>query len=76
LAAAGANARRAVEDSRTVAYLEAPGPATGFIRPILEEPEIALITDSSGAHGLATILDALRLRGGNETPREVLWEGR
>ena len=74
LAAAGADARRAVEDSRTIGYIEARGPVTPFIRPILEEPEIALITDSSGAHGMAKVLDALRSRGDSETPREAVWE--
>jgi hypothetical protein len=74
LAAAGANARRAVEDSTTVGYLEVPGPAIPFTRPILDEAEVALIVDGSGARGLATILDALRSRGGGESPREAVWD--
>jgi hypothetical protein len=74
LAAAGSNARRAVEDSTTVGYLEAPGPAIPFTRPILDEAEVALIVDGSGARGLATILDALRSRGGGESPREAVWD--
>jgi hypothetical protein len=73
LAAVGANARRAVEDSRTVAYLEAPGRSTRFLRPILEEPEIALIVNGSGADGMSRILDALDSRGSNESPRESVW---
>jgi hypothetical protein len=73
LAAAGANARRAVEDSSAVAYLEAPGRAVGFIRPILDEAEIRLLVESSGAEGLATVLDALRSRGTGESPRESVW---
>jgi hypothetical protein len=76
LAIVGANARRAVEDSRSVAYLEAPGRSTRFIRPILEEPEIALVVDSSGAHGMTRTLDTLRSRGDSESPRESVWEGR
>jgi hypothetical protein len=73
LAAAGANARRAVEDSTTVGYLEAPGPAIPFIRPILDEADVSLIVGGSGARGLATILAALRSRGGGESPREAVW---
>jgi hypothetical protein len=73
LAAAGANARRAVEDSTAVGYLEAPGPANPFIRPILDEAEVALVVDGSGADGMATVLDALRSRGDAESPREAVW---
>jgi hypothetical protein len=73
LATAGANARRAAEDSRSVGYVEAPGAATRFIRPILEEPEIALVVDGSGADGVASILRALDSRGGDESPRESVW---
>jgi hypothetical protein len=76
LAATGANARRAVEDSRTVGYLEAPGRSTRFLRPILEEPEIALTVDSSGAHAMSRILDALRSRDSSESPRESVWNAR
>jgi hypothetical protein len=75
LAAAGANARRVIEDSTTVGYLEAPGPAIPFTRPILDEAEVALIVDGSGAKGVATILDALRSRGDGESPREAVWNG-
>jgi hypothetical protein len=73
LAAAGANARRAVEDSTAVGYLEAPGSALPFTRPILDEAEIALIVERSGARAMATVLDALRSRGGGESPREAVW---
>jgi hypothetical protein len=71
--AAGANARRTVEDSTAVGYLEAPGAATPFTRPILDEAEVALIVEGSGARGMATVLDALRSRGGAESPREAVW---
>jgi hypothetical protein len=70
LAATGANARQAVEDTSSVAYLEAPGPATRFIRPILEEANIALLTTSSGASGTATILSAIRAAGSSSGLRE------
>jgi hypothetical protein len=76
LATVGAGARRAVEDSRTVAYIEEPGRANRFSRPILEEPQIALVTDSTGSRSMARILDALRSRNGDETPREAVWAGR
>jgi len=73
LAAAGANARGAVEDSTTVGYLEAPGPAIPFTRPILDEADVALIVGSSGARGMADVLDALHSRSGGESPREAVW---
>ena len=74
LAAAGANARRAVEDSSAVAYLEAPGPAIAVTRPILDEADLGLIATGSGARGMATVLDALRSRGEDESPRESVWD--
>jgi hypothetical protein len=74
LAAAGANARRAIEDSRTVAYVEGPGPANSFTRPILDEAGVALIVDTTGARGMNTILGALRSRGDGEGPREAVWD--
>lgn len=73
LATAGANGRRAVEDSTAVAYLEAPGDAIPFTRPILDEAQVALIVGGSGARGMATVLDALRSRGDSESPREAVW---
>jgi hypothetical protein len=76
LATVGAGARRAVEDSRTVAYIEAPGRANRFSRPILEEPQIALVTESTGSRSMTRVLDALRSRNGDETPREAVWAGR
>jgi hypothetical protein len=76
LAAAGANARRAVEDSSSVAYLEAPGPAIRVTRPILDEAGLALIATSSGAEGMTKVLDLLANRGSDESPRESVWEGR
>ena len=75
LSTAGANARRATEDSTTVGYIEAPGPEASFTRPILDEAQIALFTDRSGADAMATVLDALASRAG-EAPREAVWAGR
>jgi hypothetical protein len=76
LAGIGAAVRRAVEDSRTVGYLEAPGPANRFAHPILEEAQIALETDRSGSRGMGRILDALDSRGSGESPREAVWAAR
>jgi len=76
LAAAGANGRRAVEDSSAVAYLDAPGPAIPFIRPILDEADLRLITTSSGADGMTTVLYLLSSRDSGESPRESVWGGR
>jgi hypothetical protein len=75
LAAAGANARRAVEDSSSVAYLEAPGAAIPFTRPILDEADLRLLVTSSGAGGMATVLDLLGARSSDESPRESVWDG-
>jgi hypothetical protein len=60
LAAIGAEARRATEDSTTVAYLEGPDPAAArFARPILESAGIARLTAGSGKAGIQRILDAI-----------------
>ncbi len=59
LAAVGANARRATEDSTTVAYIQQPGPATRFSQPILESADIASINASSGATAVGRVLDAV-----------------
>ena len=70
LATAGANARRATEDSTTVGFIEPPGREAGFTRPILDEAAIALIVDRSGADAMATVLAALDSRASDESPRE------
>jgi hypothetical protein len=59
LAATGANARRATEDSASVAYLEAPGPANEFSHPILDEAGIAWVNASSGAAAMKRLLGAI-----------------
>ncbi len=57
LATLGANARRATEDSTTVAYLEASDPtAARFTRPILETAEVPWISGSSGKALMARLL--------------------
>ena len=60
LAQVGANARRATEDSTTVAYIAEPGAkARRQSRPILEEADIAEVVASSGASAMRQILQAI-----------------
>ena len=63
LAIAGANARRATQDSTSVAFLEPPGPANRFTRPIVEEAGIAYVTDSSGKQAMRRVLSAIEESG-------------
>jgi hypothetical protein len=57
LATLGANARRATEDSTSVAYLEAPDPkASRFVHPILETAEVPWISASSGKAAMSRLL--------------------
>ncbi len=74
LASAGANARRATEDSAAVAFLEAPGPATRFSRTIVEAAEIAWVEGSSGAGEMKRVLAAIGEAGGSvrDSVRESL----
>ncbi len=71
LARAGAEARRATEDSTSVAFVQAPGPEVRFTRPILAEADIALFVETSGARAIARVLGALDERG-EDSPREAL----
>jgi hypothetical protein len=71
LAAAGANARRAAEDSTAVAFLEAPGPAARFTQPIVEAAEIAWVETDSGSEAMRRVLDALGERG-STLPRDAV----
>jgi hypothetical protein len=60
LATVGADARRATEDSTSVAYLEARDPAASrFSRPILESAGIAQLTSSSGEAAMRQVLHAI-----------------
>jgi hypothetical protein len=71
LAAAGANARRATEDSSTVGYIGEPDSAAArFSRPILESVGIAQIYGSSGSAAMAKLLQAIRRAGGSGSLRE------
>ncbi len=73
LATAGSNARRATEDSTAVAYLESPGPAAKFARPIVESAQIAWLATSSGAKATRRITQALQGRG-SSSPRDAVRE--
>jgi hypothetical protein len=71
LAAIGANARRAVEDSATVAYIGEPSPAASrFSRPILDSAEIAQLAGVGGAVAMRRVLRALRQADASASPRE------
>jgi hypothetical protein len=78
LATLGANARRATEDSTTVAYLEASGPgASRFTRPILETAEVPWIASSSGAkamHHLLKLIESADTGSLRQSLREALHE--
>lgn len=63
LAAIGANARRATEDSAAVAYLEPPGRANRFSRPIVEEAGIAWMQAGSGDVAMGRVLRAISEAG-------------
>jgi hypothetical protein len=58
LATVGANARRATENSATVAYIEVPA-VPSFSRPIVEAAGIPLIRSASGATAMDRLLGAL-----------------
>ena len=61
LAQIGANARRATEDSTTVAYIGEPEPhATRFSETILEEAGIAQLSEMNGSQAMHKILHAVR----------------
>jgi hypothetical protein len=70
LAAIGANARRASEDSATVAYLGEPqARAARFSETILEAAGIGQVRGRSGAAAMAAVLKAVREAGGAEDLR-------
>ena len=59
LATVGANARRATEDSTSVAYLESPSPANRFSEPILESPGVGWLYISSVSQGMRRVIAAI-----------------
>jgi hypothetical protein len=74
LAAQGANARRATEDSTTVAFIEAKGKPAAFARPIVEEAGIAFVEASSGEQAMERVLRAVADAGTSGTLREKVRE--
>jgi hypothetical protein len=78
LATLGANARRATEDSTTVAYLEASDPAAArFTHPILETAEVPWLAGSSGKAVMARLLRLVEASGSGslrQSLRESLHE--
>jgi hypothetical protein len=60
LAAVGANARRATEDSTTVGYIGELDPvATRFSRPVVESAGIRQLSGLSGRAAMAKLLRAI-----------------
>jgi branched-chain amino acid transport system substrate-binding protein len=74
LAQVGANARRATEDSTTVAYVGEPDPrARKQSRPILAAAEIAEIGGVSGEEAVASVIAAIR-DGDASHPRDAVFK--
>lgn len=74
LATVGANARRATEDSTSVAFLEPFGKAGAFSHPILETAEIPWIDSSSGTRAMARLLRAIDDAGSSGSLRSSIRE--
>jgi branched-chain amino acid transport system substrate-binding protein len=73
LATVGANARRAVEDSSTVAYIGELDPAASeFSATILEAAEIAQLPAADGAAAMDGVLAAIREAGGSSELRAAV----
>lgn len=70
LAATGADARRATEDSTSVAFLEAPGRLAEFSRSIVESAGVAWLQTGSGATAVHRIVKALE--GNPSSPRKAV----
>jgi hypothetical protein len=71
LATVGANARRATEDSTTVAFLEADGPGAPFSQTIVEEAGIAWLETSSGIAATHRVLNAIEGAGSGSLRDQV-----
>ncbi len=71
LAAVGANARRATEDSTTVAFIADRDPtAASFSRSILEEAGIIQLSGRPGAAAMHQLLTAIEDAGSSSNLRE------
>jgi branched-chain amino acid transport system substrate-binding protein len=76
LAAVGADARRATEDSSTIAYIGELEPvATRFSRPIVEAAKIAQVRGPSGTAAMTRVLKAIESAGDTGQLREAVSEG-
>lgn len=74
LAQVGANARRATEDSTTVAYVGEPDPrARKQSRPIVDAAEIAEIGGVSGEEAMKAVVVAIR-EGDASEPRSAVFK--
>jgi hypothetical protein len=70
LARIGANARRATEDSSSIAYIGEPTRAASrFAKPILEEAGIAQLTEATGAVAMRKLLHAVDEAGSSGSLR-------
>ena len=73
LATIGANARRAVQDSRAIAYIGEPtGAATRFSETILDSADIVQLSEIPGSAGMSQVLRALERRDDSSSPREFV----
>jgi len=73
LATIGANARQAVEDSRTVAYIGEQSPAaTRFSETILDSADIPQLSEIPGSVAMSQVLRALDRSDDSSSPRESL----
>lgn len=71
LAQIGANARRATEDSSSIAYIGEPTKAASrFAETILEEAGIAQLSQAPGAVAMARLLQALEEAGSGGSLRQ------
>ena len=67
LAAIGAGARQATENSATIAYVGEPDrKSVDFARPILETAGIGSVAGSDGAAAMRRVLEAVRESGGED----------
>lgn len=74
LAQVGANARRATEDSTTVAYVGEPDPrARKQSRPIVDAAEIAELSEISGREAVAAVRAAIE-EGDESEPRQAVFQ--
>jgi branched-chain amino acid transport system substrate-binding protein len=72
----GANARRATEDSSSIAYIAEPDKrASSFSFPILEEADIPQLTSSSGSAAISRLLRAIEESNEAGSLREAVAEG-